>query len=565
MKLFLAFFILLFASCIAGAQNLEWANSLAGSSITETSIESDAAGNVYVCATASGALDVDPGPGVVMDTLFQTGMLLVKYDPQGNYVLHVVVYGPTFTSAVPVILTFADPAHLLVIGNCSAGIDFDPGVDTSFTNVNGGFVAKYDMNFNLVWMKNLGTVSFDNAVMKTFCDVDDDGSIYLTGQGYIFSDLDPDTPVVALPANGIFFAKYDSTMRFQFVKAITGPTSNNFGTDIKTDALHNIYLTGTFRNTIDVDPGPGVVSFTPVGVNSFDDVFVASYAPNGDYRWAFRLGNSPPDHGAALQIDDSANVYIAGNFSTSSLTPVDFDPGPATAYMSGDMVDVYVAKYDSSGHYRWVKKIGGVRDQYFTEFERTNSGDLYLTGWFYQTTDFDPGIGNTNTPSDAGSYDLYVAHYDSSMRYLQSMALGSAGYEKSMSMALGATDGFYIYGNYSDSIDCDPSGADAYLYDQGSMNLLIARYTDFIASTGARPLQSAWKVFPSPAGNMLYVTTDKVSEEQKMEFMDLQGRMLLSSLTHAGTVAFDVSQFPDGVYLVKTGGSTRRVVIIHEH
>ena len=56
-----------------------------------------------------------------------------------------------------------------------------------------------------------------------------------------------------------------------------------------------------------------------------------------------------------------------------------------------------------------------------------SSGNVYTTGAFQGTVDFDPGAGTTNLTS-IGGYDVFVSKLDSSGDLVWARSFGATGY-----------------------------------------------------------------------------------------------------------------------------------------
>jgi hypothetical protein len=103
-------------------------------------------------------------------------------------------------------------------------------------------------------------------------------------------------------------------------------------------------------------------------------------------------------------LDLTDNVYTIGSFSDS----VDFDPGSATYVVTskGDL-DTYVRKLDGAGNFVWATAWGGVSTEFSNALAVDGQGNVYSSGAFADTVDFDPGAGvyNLGAPFPV---DLYV-------------------------------------------------------------------------------------------------------------------------------------------------------------
>ena len=71
-----------------------------------------------------------------------------------------------------------------------------------------------------------------------------------------------------------------------------------------------------------------------------------------------------------------------------------------------------MSKLNSSGAYVWAKSFGGSLNGVGRSIAVDSSGNVYTTGFFYGTIDFDPGAGTTNLTS-AGQDDVFVSKLNS--------------------------------------------------------------------------------------------------------------------------------------------------------
>ncbi|KKP34691.1 MAG: Calx-beta domain-containing protein [Candidatus Nomurabacteria bacterium GW2011_GWE1_32_28] len=102
-------------------------------------------------------------------------------------------------------------------------------------------------------------------------------------------------------------------------------------------------------------------------------------------------------------------IYITGSFNGTA----DFDPGASVYNLtSAGGTDIFISKLDSSGNFVWAKGIGGISNDYSNSIVIDSSGNIYTTGYFNDTVDFDPGAGVYNLTS-AGGTDIFISKLDS--------------------------------------------------------------------------------------------------------------------------------------------------------
>ncbi|MFH1335204.1 MAG: hypothetical protein ABII96_01690 [Candidatus Zixiibacteriota bacterium] len=173
------------------------------------------------------------------------------------------------------------------------------------------------------------------------------------------------------------------------------------------------------------------------------------------YSWAGRVGGTGDDFSMDMAVDNQGNSYIVGSFRG---TNIDFDPGLNTTYLSSaGGVDIFIAKYDSSGNYLWARGIGGTNDDVGARIKIDGSGNVYFGGWFSSANvDFDPGP-DTAILSSAGATDIFFAKYDASGNYLWAKDIGSSLGDGCHDLALDGSNNVFITGYfYGTDTDFDP-------------------------------------------------------------------------------------------------------------
>jgi len=247
-----------------------------------------------------------------------------------------------------------------------------------------------------------------------------------------------------------------------------GGSSPDHSLDIIVDAAGNVYTTGYFSGTADFDPGPGTGNLTSAG--GFD-IFVSKLDSDGNYVWAKSIGGASTDIGYGIAVDGAGNVYTSGYFESTA----DFDPGPGTTDLtSAGGKDIFVSKLEGSGNYVWAKSMGGTSDDYGYGIAVDGAGNVYTTGHFYGTADFDPGPGTADLTS-AGHYDIFVSKLEGSGNYVWAKSMGGSGPDYGYGIAVDGAGNVYPTGDFNYTVDFDPGPGTANLTSAGNSDIFVSR------------------------------------------------------------------------------------------
>lgn len=363
----------------------------------------------------------------------------------------------------------------------SGTVDFDPGPGTANLTTPGDndiFVAKYDASGNYVFAFQVGGSQGDWGRSIT---LDGSANIYITGAYSGTADFDPGPGTVTLTGDSgltknLFIAKYNSSGGSVYEKSMYGTTSADEveGNSIAVDGLGKVYVTGDFSGTVDFDPDTGTVNLTS---SDNDDIFLAKYDSNGNYVFTHKIGDSGNESASSIKLDGSANIYLTGGF----MLTVDFGPGSATTNLiSAGSGDVFFAKYTSSGAFQFAKSIRGTYNEIGVAIGLDTYGNIYLTGTFKATADFDPDAGTQNLSSSV-YVNSFVGKYNSSGNYLWVIQLGNNQVEsyfadQGNSIAVDNSGNVYVTGTFAGIADFDPGPGIANLVSQGSGDIFVAKY-----------------------------------------------------------------------------------------
>ena len=249
-----------------------------------------------------------------------------------------------------------------------------------------------------------------------------------------------------------------------------GDFGNVYSENITNDGSGNIYITGSYSDTLDFDPGPGISNLIS---NGYSDIFFAKYDSSGNLIWAKGLGSSLGDYPNCILIDSSGDLFIGGSFQSS----LDFDPGPdSTIITSVGNLDAFIAKFDTAGNFIWVKSYGGVGPETVYAISMGElSHNLFCTGDFNSTADFDPGPGVYNMTS-IGYRDIYLMRLDSSGNFIWAKQIGGSLSPNVYSLKTDNLENIFIAGQFSDTVDFDTDTSHFDLISVGDLDPYTAKY-----------------------------------------------------------------------------------------
>ncbi|MBN4046695.1 SBBP repeat-containing protein, partial [bacterium AH-315-P07] len=446
----------------------------AGSDDYGKMIAVDSAGNIYTTGEFRDTVDFDPDPGNTVNLTSAGGIdaFVQKLDSSGNFVWAKSIGGAS--SVIGAGIAVDSAGNVYTTGYFQGTADFDPGASTSNLTSAGLrdiFVQKLDTSGNFVWAKRMGGGSNDYGQGIA---VDDAGNVYTIGWFIGTVDFDPAAGTTNLTSAGsedVFVQKLDTTGTFVWAKAMGG-SSNDGGYGIAVDAAGNVYTTGLFRVTADFDPDPGTTANLISAGNA--DIFVLKLDAAGSFVWAEAMGaSSGDDYGEGIAVDAAGNVYTTGFFVGTA----DFDPDTGTTdnLTSAGSNDIFVQKLDAAGTFAWAKAMGDTSNDFGLAIAVDALGDVYTTGQFGGTVDFDPDSGNTVDVTSAGNSDIYVHKLDSSGNFVWVKTMGGSGSNGGAGIAVDAAGSVYTTGNFLSTADFDPDPGNA-------VNLTSAGLSDIFVS-----------------------------------------------------------------------------------
>ncbi len=347
--------------------------------------------------------------------------------------------------------------NVLMVGRFIGTVDFNPGLGEDIQTSHNfnhcsycldAFVTKFNADGSYAWTRVIGG---DLQDFGTSVAVDSAGNVYVAGEFTGTVDFDPsEAGVDSRTANGpfgrydIFVTKFNSSGNYLWTRTIGG-NSDEGRPSIAVDQSGSVVIAGSFRSTVDFDPGPNQNIHTSVSCGSnpnffCPDIFVTKYDTNGNYLWAETIGGNNFDEPHDVAVDASGNILVAGIFAGGD---IDFDPTPGDVdlhsstfysdeYTSVYWQDIFVTKLRPDGSYLWTRTTRWTdpventgRGINVNGIATDRSGNVFLVGNFSAMVDFNPADEEVDYKTANGGRDVFVMKFGVNGNYTWTSQLGN--------------------------------------------------------------------------------------------------------------------------------------------
>lgn len=393
----------------------------AGSQVKAAEGVCDNTGNVYFTGSFLGQIDLDPSPATLntssngnTDDIFT-----IKLDGSGNFQWGKIITTANSSGISDAAYAIAlDPTgNVYIAGVYEGTADFNPGVG-QFTLVStgrDGFVQKLDNNGNFIGAFHISGINSD--VISDIVISNGGSNFIIAGYHAHGVDVDPGAGTVNLAGNTVgntacaMVVKYNATTFVPVWAKDFTTTATSSASELVLDANNDVYISGNYKGTIDVNYGTS--NFTLVNPSTTSDqVYVCKYSSAGSFVW----GNSTYSATSAFPRDINYNngaLYLVGRFDGTIDLNYAVSPGINTKTSNGGL-DAFIWQMNpADGSYSSSQSWGGTgTDEVFSiEF---NNSEFYTAGTFASTVDFDFSISGTQSMTAQGSGDGYFSGYTNS-------------------------------------------------------------------------------------------------------------------------------------------------------
>lgn len=495
--------------------------------------------------------------------------------------------------------------NIIVTGIVNSNALF--GTDTVSAHFADPFLAKYDPNGDLLWVRTGGDDLIDIS-KDVACD--DAGYIHITGS-YTTNMLHPAVEFDGQIVNGfgstdIFVAKYDPDGTLLWIRNAGGSLADQ-GTGIEIAPNGNIVVCGFFQGTATF----GDFTMTSAGSS---DLILLEYDTDGEVVWASQCGGPGEDQTGKLAILPGGDIAIGGKFQQTATFG-------NTALTASGLSDIFIARFDGSGNAVWAKRSGSTiqfASDMAYDIDAAPNGDIIVCGEIAGEAQF----GTINVPTNGG-LDVFIARYNGEGDPMWVHHGGGPQQDHGYGVAVDAEGNAYLAGQaddgsmtYFDGILLDPFGNESVflakydpsgqvqwvrryapgtgtavavveggcLYFTGAASgilgqpffddeiwqyndrpIFTAQFCDGIATGEPPPMNTDLAVHPNPANDLLYVRGGADAGAEVLVFSASGQLCLRSPLSASGIL--NVSSLPPGLYQLVLPTDHQRIVkhVMIEH
>lgn len=308
-----------------GSTSVIWTNQFAPeANDLAYEVAVDSSGNVLVAGTTFGSLEGNNAGSA--------DAYVRKYDASGT-ILWTRQFG-TNGDDIAYTVAVGSSGDVLVAGTTLGNLEGNSA------GTSDAFVRKYDSNGNVLWTRQFGTFTIDDALSVA---VDNSGNALVAGGTR--GDLEG-TNVGFVDA---YVRKYDAggnvlwTRQFGSGASLPlGVTGIDFISAVATDNAGNVLVAGQTE---------GQVGSSILGQS---DAFVRKYDTAGNELWTQQFGTTTADFATAVAIDSSNNITVGGHTS-----------GDLEGKNAG-VTDLFVRRFDASGNVLSTVQFGtGLEDRLY--------------------------------------------------------------------------------------------------------------------------------------------------------------------------------------------------------
>ncbi len=281
-----------------------------------------------------------------------------------------------------------------------------------------------------------------------------------------------------------------------------------------------------------------------------------SYGQTPGFEWAVAANGPGRSEAYAVTTDTNGNIYTTGYFENT----VDFDPGTGVFELtSNGHDDIFIQKLDADGNFVWAKQIGSNTFDGAYAIKTDGNNNVYVTGYFGDTADFDPGTGVYELTPQRNT-DIFILKLDTNGNFIWAKQIAGTGREYGYGIHIDTNGNILITGKIEGATDFDPDPNNSQTFQS------TGHYDAFVAKYNVDGNYIWAKVFQNANGNAnaagYGITTDSNNNvlitgyfEQTVDFDGGSGQLQLNSIGGKDIFIEKLNADGDLIWAKQVGGT----------
>lgn len=411
-------------------------------------------------------------------------------------------------------------------GYCISGIYFN--ADAQFGNITltndasgNPFIARYDKEGNVLWARGeSGSANYYQLA------IDHTGSIIFLGEiSNPFTFNGEEQPEYG--DRDIIFGKYASDGTPLWIKVLPG-LDLEYSSKVAIDAENNILITGRFFSNF---------TFEGISFNSYgnEDAFILKTDSEGSPVWVNVLGDDGNNRmPAGLGIADNGNIYL-------SLSVDDGMYVDAFTINTLGLTDMCLLEINpDNGAVNWYQTGGGYDWDYAYDLVVGSNG-VFVCG----TVNGDAEFGGLQLLSTGTSGFMIGYNFDGSAMELTPLTSTSGAH--AYNITSDERGGALVAGVFNSDVTVPGYST---IYSQGASDIFICKVASELVPIQQTEIAAQHlTLWPNPATTYIQVDAGAFAGE-RLQLFDLQGN-LLSTKDITFETTLDISTLPSGTYVIQ--------------
>jgi predicted NAD/FAD-binding protein len=447
------------------------------------SIALDSSQNIYVTGYYTSSVTVpintfETAPtatGVSLPITPNTDVFVIKWNANGTLAGYSTISGINSDVGNGIAVDSSQNIYVIGVYTSTATVPINTfgtaptstGVSMPIATTGSTFVIKWNANGTLAGYSNLDGNNIGRGIA-----VDSSQNIYVTGQYTSASGVPirtfgtaPTASGINLPVTGsndVFVIKWNANGTLAGYSTIrSAGTGSDIGYGIAVDSSQNIYVTGQYTSTATVSINTFGTAPTATGVSlpisTSNDVFVIKWNANGTLAGYSTIKATGSDVGRSIAVDSSQNIYVTGQYNSTTAVPINtFGTAPTATGVSlpvTAVTDMFVIKWNANGTLAGYSTIIGSGSDVGNGVAVDSSQNIYVTGQYTSTVPINtfgtaPTATGVSLPVTAGT-DMFVIKWNANGTLAGYSTIKGSGIDIGNGIAVDSSGKIYVTGQYN--------------------------------------------------------------------------------------------------------------------